>query len=150
MRKMLIWALPLLLLGAGCVPEITNNVEESTEATIEGEAEVTLGGGSEEGEEGKEAGEDEEEGAIVTITDGGFSPATLTVKAGTTVTFMNKDSAPHWPASNPHPVHTALLGFDAKISLATDQTYNFTFNRPGTWRYHDHLNPGLVGQVVVE
>lgn len=86
----------------------------------------------------------------ISITDTGFSPATLTVAAGTTVTFVNNGQAPHWPASDPHPTHTALAGFDAKRGLQTGETYSFTFAQAGTWGYHDHLNAQLTGSVTVQ
>lgn len=85
----------------------------------------------------------------ISISDTGFSPATVTVKSGTTVTFMNNGQALHWPASNPHPVHTDLSGFDAQKGLATGESYSFTFTKTGTWGFHDHLNAAMKGSVVV-
>ncbi len=85
----------------------------------------------------------------ISISDTGFSPATVRVKAGTTVTFTNNGQALHWPASNPHPVHTDLPGFDAKRGLATGESYSFTFTKVGTWGFHDHLNTIMKGSVVV-
>ncbi len=86
----------------------------------------------------------------ISISDTGFAPATVRVKAGTTVTFMNNGQALHWPASNPHPVHTDLPGLDAKKGLATGEDYSFTFSKVGTWGFHDNLNAQLKGSVVVE
>jgi plastocyanin len=86
----------------------------------------------------------------VSITDTGFEPATVTVAPGTTVTFVNNGQAAHWPASNPHPTHTGLPGFDALKALATGESYSFTFTKVGTWGYHDHLNPRVGGTVVVQ
>ena len=79
--------------------------------------------------------------ASVEITKTGFSPATLQVKKGTIVTFTNKDKAPHQPATDPHPAHNSLGGFDAQTALETGQNYSFFFDQVGTWTYHDHLNP---------
>lgn len=89
-------------------------------------------------------------GTTVNITSAGFSPATVTVSPGTVVTFVNTDTKPHWVASDPHPVHTGLPGFDAKSALAPGASYSFTFTTAGTYGYHDHLNPSTRGQVVVE
>lgn len=86
----------------------------------------------------------------VSMTDTGFSPATITVPAGTTVTFVNNGQAAHRPASNPHPTHTDLPGFDATRALQTGESYSFTFTKVGTWGYHDHPNPSTKGQVVVQ
>lgn len=93
----------------------------------------------------------------VEITSQGFSPSTLTIAKGTTVTFINMDSSPHQPASNPHPTHTGypITGgcvgstFDACTNLAAGESWSFTFNEVGSWEYHDHLNPGMSGTITV-
>lgn len=86
----------------------------------------------------------------ITYTDSGFLPDTITIKAGTTVSFVNQSSSEMWVASNPHPTHTDLPGFDEKESVANGGSYQFTFNQLGTWGYHNHNNPGNKGEVVVE
>lgn len=94
----------------------------------------------------------------VEITSAGFSPSSVTVSAGQKVKFVNKDTETHWPASDPHPLHTdypqlgSCIGsfFDACSALAKDEDWGFVFNEKGTWRYHDHLNPSLKGTVTVE
>src|SRR5919109_242652 len=45
-------------------------------------------------------------GSTITITSSGVSPRSVTVAAGSRVTFVNNDSRPHDMASNPHPEHT--------------------------------------------
>lgn len=100
----------------------------------------------------------------IEISSAGFSPKTLTIKAGDKVTFVNKDSAAHWPASTAHPTHTVYPGsdiskcgtaaassiFDACKGLAQNEEWSFTFTQKGSWNYHDHLNSALWGTVVVE
>lgn len=86
----------------------------------------------------------------VSLTDTGFEPATVTVPVGTTVVFTNNGQAAHWPASDPHPLHTGLPGFDAKKGLATGETYSFTFTKVGTFGVHDHLMSSLKGSIVVQ
>lgn len=94
----------------------------------------------------------------VEIIASGFSPNTLTIKAGGTATFVNKDAAQHWPASALHPTHAVYpeaggcIGsrFDACRGLEAGEEFEFTFNEKGTWKYHDHLNPTLFGTIVVE
>lgn len=103
----------------------------------------------------------------VEVTSAGFNPSTITVKAGEAVTFVNKDSAQHWPASAMHPTHKVYPGsdiekcgtaeapmiFDACKGMAQGESFKFTFNEKGTWNYHDHLNccdkPAFFGKVVV-
>jgi plastocyanin len=103
-----------------------------------------------------DAMEKKEEGAMmakeaaVTITAGGtFSPATLTVKKGAKVTWTNEGDRPVWPASAPHPVHTDYPGFDAKTDLRKGESWSFTFDKVGSWNYHNHLLPSTTGTIVV-
>lgn len=90
------------------------------------------------------------ESVVVEYTQQGFAPKTITVKVGTTVTWINKDSDPMWVASNPHPIHTDLPGFDALKQIPTGETYSYTFTKVGNWGYHNHLNLSNTGTVVVE
>ncbi len=95
---------------------------------------------------------------LVEITSSGFNPSTLTINAGETVVFINKEAKAHWPASAVHPTHEVYpepggcIGskFDACRGLKQKEEFSFTFNQKGTWRYHDHLNPGLTGSIVVK
>lgn len=89
-------------------------------------------------------------GTLITFTDTGIAPSTLTVPVNTTVTFTNNGQGAHWPASDPHPTHTGLPGFDADKALATGESYSFTFTTKGTWGFHDHLNPRLKGSIIVQ
>ena len=94
----------------------------------------------------------EKEGAaenIVEVTSSGFSPKTLEINAGDTVRFVNKDSSKHWPASDFHPTHRLYPGFDALRGLAQGEEYSFKFDKKGSWTYHDHLNPGTKGTIIV-
>ena len=94
----------------------------------------------------------------IRITAAGFEPKTLTVKAGTTVTFVNEDSSKHWPASAMHPTHAVYqesggcIGskFDACKGLEAGESFSFTFNEKGSWNYHDHLRPSNTGKIIVE
>ena len=98
------------------------------------------------------------EGNKVEITSSGFTPRILKVKTGEMVTFVNMDTKPHWPASAVHPTHGeypeggGCIGstFDACGGLKTGESYSFTFQHKGEWNYHDHLNSGLTGTIIVE
>lgn len=87
--------------------------------------------------------------SIVTYTDTGFAPLTVTVKAGTIVTFVNESTKGMWVASAVHPTHQLLPGFDQKVSVAGGGTYEYTFTKVGTWTYHNHQNPTDQATVVV-
>ena len=86
----------------------------------------------------------------ISIDDQGFDPTTVTISVGTTVVFTNNGQALHWPASDPHPVHTDLSAFDAKKGLATGEKYSYTFTTKGTFGMHDHLNAKMKGSILVQ
>lgn len=90
------------------------------------------------------------EASTIAIDETGFSPQTVTVAAGSEVTFVNNGQAKHWPASAVHPTHQLLPGFDAKRGLETGEEYTFTFTQAGTWGCHDHLNPTFTCEITVE
>lgn len=86
--------------------------------------------------------------AQVTITDKGFIPATILVKKGTQVTFLSQDNKSHQIASDPHPLHTGLPGF---IQEKASSSFSYTFNKTGTFTYHDEINPlKFHGTIIVE
>lgn len=86
----------------------------------------------------------------VTYTNEGFSPAELTVKPGTVVTFINQSDSPMWVASGVHPTHLLYPGFDEKTSVSKGGSYSFTFITPGTHPYHNHVLLGKYGKIIVE
>ena len=150
MRKSIALLLPLLLLGAGCTTTTGGDVDVQTETDVSQTNTITDTNTAPTPAE-EETPADQAMTAVVTITAGGFNPSILTVKAGTTVTFTNNDIIGHWVASNPHPSHTGLAGFDAKAAVAAlGGTYSYTFTKTGSFGYHDHLNPSLTGTVVVQ
>jgi plastocyanin len=92
--------------------------------------------------------------ATVTITATGVSPADVTVPAGSRVTWVNNDTRPHEPASNPHPTHGSCPPIDqvGQIQPGQNRTSG-NFNTAGTCNYHDHLfdtNPSYNGVVRVQ
>lgn len=86
--------------------------------------------------------------AAVSITAAGFSPASITVRVGEQVTFINADSRTHQVASNPHPIHTAYPPLNGLV-MAPGSSFVAVFTKAGTFAYHDHPNPGTTGTVVV-
>jgi plastocyanin len=79
----------------------------------------------------------------VTIDNFFFTPGTVTVKPGTTVTWTNKDDIPHGIAS-------ANNAFKKSAAIDTDESFSFTFTTPGTYQYFCYLHPKMVGTIVVE
>jgi plastocyanin len=85
----------------------------------------------------------------ITLTEDGFSPAELVVRAGQRIVFKNLSEHDFWPASDLHPTHALYAEFDAKGAMPPGGEWAFTFTREGVWRYHDHQAPGLRGVVRV-
>lgn len=100
---------------------------------------------------------------MVKLTDSGYSPSTLTITKGATVTFKNESAGSMWTASAMHPAHTEYSGtslsehcpgvantsFDACRGYAPGESWSFTFQKVGTWGYHNHLNPSQWGKIIV-
>jgi amicyanin len=78
----------------------------------------------------------------VTIDNFVFEPARVTVKAGTTVTWTNRDDIPHTVAAKERQ-------FKSKV-MDTDESYSFTFSTPGEYTYFCSLHPHMTGTIVVE
>lgn len=78
----------------------------------------------------------------VSIDNFQFTPPTLTVKAGTTVVFTNKDDVPH----------TVVAESDAFRSKAidTDEKYSYRFATAGTYKYFCSLHPKMTGTIMVQ
>jgi plastocyanin len=77
----------------------------------------------------------------VNIDNFAFAPATLTVKAGTTVTWTNKDEDPHTVVDNGGAFRSQALG--------SGGTYSFTFPTAGSFDYICSVHPFMHGSVVV-
>jgi plastocyanin len=78
----------------------------------------------------------------VVIENFSFVPATLTVKAGTKVTWVNRDDVPHTATDTDK-------RFNSK-ALDTDDQFAFTFSEPGTYNYFCALHPKMTGQIIVK
>jgi len=81
--------------------------------------------------------------AEVEIDNFSFSPAELTVAAGTTVKWTNRDDIPHTVVSDDKST------FRSK-ALDTDDTFSFTFTKPGTYGYFCSIHPKMTAKVVVQ
>jgi plastocyanin len=80
--------------------------------------------------------------AEVKIDNFSFGPETLTVPAGTTVTWVNRDDIPHTVVS----IEGA---FKSKV-LDTDQKFSFPFNKPGSFPYFCSVHPKMMGKIIVQ
>lgn len=91
----------------------------------------------------------EEIGKTVEIQSNRFAPNLVQIKKGERVTWVNKDTRSHQVSSNPHPIHNGLPGFDSLKGIKEGGTYSFTFDKVGSWGYHDHLSPAIEGKIIV-
>ena len=78
----------------------------------------------------------------VKIDNFSFSPATITVPAGSTITWTNRDDIPHTVVSDDKL-------FKSKV-LDTDEKFSFTFTKPGAYPYFCSIHPKMTGKVVVQ
>lgn len=78
----------------------------------------------------------------ITIDNFSFTPAAVTVKAGTPITWTNRDDIPHTVVSSD-------FVFKSK-ALDTDDKFSFTITKPGTYTYFCSLHPKMTAKVVVE
>jgi plastocyanin len=103
-------------------------------------------------------------GPTIHLTEKGFEPGFMEIELGQKVIFENAGRETHWPASDFHPTHTAYPNsniafcgrdavkniFDACREIRPGESWEFVFQEPGRWTFHDHLNPGLSGTIVVK
>jgi plastocyanin len=82
--------------------------------------------------------------ASVEIDNFVFKPAELTVKAGTIVTWVNKDDVPHTATAK-----GKSPAFDSK-ALDTDEKFSFTFSQPGVYPYYCKVHTHMTGKIVVK
>jgi plastocyanin len=78
----------------------------------------------------------------VKIDNFSFGPQTLSVPAGTTVTWTNRDDIPHTVVSTDGV-------FKSKVR-DTDEKFSYTFTAPGTYSYFCSIHPKMTGKIVVQ
>ncbi len=81
-------------------------------------------------------------GNSVSISGFAFSPATLTVSVGTTVTWTNNDSTTHTITSD--------TGVFNSGNVANGKTYSYKFTTAGTYAYHCSIHSYMKGTVIVQ
>jgi plastocyanin len=80
--------------------------------------------------------------ATVQIDNFAFTPATLTVTAGTTVIWKNDDDSPHRIGDK--------NGTFKSAALDTDDTFSHTFAAPGEYPYICTIHPYMAGKIIVK
>ncbi len=103
---------------------------------------TACGGGSSGGQNSQPAGQSGGGTQEVKIVNFAFTPATLSVKVGTTVKWTNQDSAAH--------TVTADDGSFDSGQMSQNQTFSFTFSKAGTFSYKCSNHPNMLGKVIVQ
>lgn len=89
----------------------------------------------------------------ITHAAGKFSPACVTVKPGTMITWVNKDSQAIEVGTDPHPEHTGnreISGNEFVLLVAGGSQATSKLSAEGTHSYHNHTDPDTKGTVVVQ
>lgn len=96
------------------------------------------------GKGGQQSTSDATKTDMVEIKSYAFSPQTITVKAGTKVTWTNQDDVKHTVTSDdgaPVKIASELFG--------KGESFSFTFDKVGTYNYHCLPHPYMKGTVIV-
>jgi len=80
--------------------------------------------------------------SMVVMKNFDFSPMTLTVRAGTTVTWKNADGEPH--------TVTSVDGLFRSGALDENDTFKFKFDKPGTYKYVCSIHPKMLAAIIVK
>jgi plastocyanin len=79
----------------------------------------------------------------VKIDNFSFGPMTMTVAAGTTVTWTNNDDVPHTVVSDDKTTFKSR-------ALDTGEKFSYTFTKPGTYSYFCSVHPKMTAEIVVQ
>jgi plastocyanin len=78
----------------------------------------------------------------INVYSSGFSPKSVTITEGDTVTWTNRDAANHQILADKGQFVSAILH--------KNQSFSYTFKAAGTYTYKDELHPKLAGTVIVK
>jgi plastocyanin len=79
----------------------------------------------------------------IKIDNFSFNPPTITVRAGTQVTWTNQDDIPHTVVSDDKTTFKSR-------ALDTDEKFSFTFTKPGIYEYFCSIHPHMTAKVTVQ
>jgi plastocyanin len=83
------------------------------------------------------------DGIEVKIDNFSFGPMTMTVAAGTTVTWTNNDDVPHTVVSDDKTTFKSR-------ALDTGEHFSYTFTKPGKYPYFCSVHPKMTAEIVVQ
>ena len=88
------------------------------------------------------AADDKPAKVAVSIDNFNFTPSPITVAVGTTVVWTNKDDVPHNVTSTDNVFKSPTLD--------TDEKFEYTFTKAGTFPYYCTIHPKMAGKVIVQ
>jgi len=132
--------------GAYALTKKDNKANPSTDTTAQTDSTATTNNQS---SNTSQNSSEQNSSTTITYTNNGFSPATLTVKAGTTITIKNDSSSSLQFDSDPHPEHTDDPELNVGV-IAPGKSATMTVTTTGSHGYHNHLNPSDTGTIVVQ
>ncbi len=80
----------------------------------------------------------------ITIDNFSYNPSHLTIRAGTKVTWVNRDDVPHTVTSSAKPPRFK------SSTLDTDDRFSYVFKTPGTYKYFCAVHPHMTAQIIVK
>ncbi len=83
-----------------------------------------------------------QQASAVVIKNFDFAPMSLTVKAGTSVTWKNLDGEPH--------TVTSVDGLFRSGAIDQNESFTFKFDKPGTYKYVCSIHPRMMAAVIVQ
>ena len=78
----------------------------------------------------------------------GFTPPSVEIKTGTTVTWHNVEAVDYPVVSGYHQVVADDGAFESP-KVAPGARWSFTFDKPGTYTYHCGVHPNMTGEIIV-
>lgn len=89
--------------------------------------------------------------SVVAMNSEGVDPATITIKKGQSITWLNQSDTPRQIVLATVNPPQELSGFGSDGTILKDETYSFTFDAVGTFTYEDPSSPDVInGTITVE
>lgn len=140
---LIIVAAAVLVVAAAGAFFVTNNAKNDPVSTpVAEDSHAHDATTAHESTETETQGQEAEQTSKVAIENFAYTPATITVKKGTTVTWTNQDETKH-------DVNADGGTFKSEL-LAKGESFSFTFDEVGTFKYHCTPHPNMLGTVIVE
>jgi plastocyanin len=137
MNKKVIVIIVAILVIAGIAVAASHNNKDSVNSSTNSSQQNNTSTNSNSGPQPTGANE-------VSIINMNFSPASMTVKKGTAVKWLNNDNIAHTVVENDGQEH----GPNSQ-TINPGSTYSFTFADEGVFHYHCSLHPDMLGTVTV-